>query len=129
LQGIVTQSHLWIDIEEGAVAKSIKDLAQFGLPIHVSELDVTLRTERRLDLRSRADRLARQTALVTELAESFRALPAAQRFAFTTWGLRDTDSWYRKDAKDDGKDSPLPFDENGLPNPMAGALAAGFRAT
>ena len=127
LQGIGTQSHLWIDIEEGAIARSIKALAQFGLPIHVSELDVTLRTDKGLlDIRSQADRLAQQSARVTELADSFMALPAAQRFAFTTWGLRDTDSWYRKDAKDDGKDRPLPFDENGLPGPMAVALAAAF---
>ena len=127
LQGIGTQSHLWIDIEEGAIARSIGELAQFGLPIHVSELDVTLRTDKGpLDFRSQAERLALQSARVTELAEAFMALPAAQRFAFTTWGLRDTDSWYRKDAKDDGKDKPLPFDENGLPNPMAGALAGAF---
>lgn len=127
LQGLGTQSHLWIDIPEGAVSNSIRELAQFGLPIHVSELDVTLRTERRLDFRSYEERLARQTALVTELAEAFVALPAAQRFAFTTWGLRDTDSHYRKDAKDDGEDSPLPFDDAGRPNPMAGALVAAMR--
>jgi endo-1,4-beta-xylanase len=106
LQGLGTQSHLWTDIPEGTVS--------------------TLRTERRLDFRSYEERLARQTALVTELAEAFVALPAAQRFAFTTWGLRDTDSWYRKDAKDDGEDSPLPFDEASRPNPMAGVLAKAF---
>src|SRR5690606_38219354 len=84
LQGLGTQSHLWTDIPEGAVSTSIRELAQFGLPIHVSEQDVTLRTARRLDVRSYEERLARQTALVTELAEAFVALPAAQGFAFTT---------------------------------------------
>ena len=128
LQGIGTQSHLWIDIEEGQIAAFMREAAGFGLPIHVSELDVTLRTDKgALDLRSQADRIARQSARVTELTEAFMALPPAQRFAFTTWGLRDTDSWYRKADKDDGKDSPLPFDQNGRPNPMAGALATAFR--
>ena len=127
LQGIGTQSHLWIDIPDGQIADSMRELAAFGLPIHVSELDVTLRTDDRLDLRGLQDRLARQTARVTELAEAYTRLPAAQQFAFTTWGLRDTDSWYRKADKDDGKDRPLPFDAAGQPNPMAAALASAFQ--
>ncbi|WP_426018267.1 endo-1,4-beta-xylanase [Brevundimonas sp. DWR2-3-1b1] len=126
LQGLGLQSHLWIDIPEGVIAAYMREVAQFGLPIHVSELDCTLRTENRLDLRSQADRLAAQGARVTELASAFAALPKAQQFAFTTWGLRDTDSWYRQGEKDDGKDKPLPFDSFGRPNPMAAALAAGF---
>lgn len=127
LQGLGTQSHLWIDIRDGQIAAFIHELAQFGLPIHVSELDVSLRTDDRLDLRGQQERLARQTARVTELAEAYVGLPPAQQFAFTTWGLRDTDSWFRRGDKDDGKDRPLPFDAAGQPNPMAGALAAAFQ--
>lgn len=128
LQGLGTQSHLWIDIPDGQIAAFMHDLAQFGLPIHVSELDVSLRTDDRLDLRGQQERLVRQTARVTELAEAYVDLPSAQQFAFTTWGLRDTDSWFRRGDKDDGKDRPLPFDAAGQANPMAGALAAAFQA-
>ena len=92
----------------------------------MSELDCTLRTEDRLDLRSQAERITAQSARVTELAQAFAALPRAQQFAFTVWGLRDADSWYRQGDKDDGRDRPLPFDSFGRPNPMAAALAAGF---
>lgn len=127
LQGLGLQSHLWIDIPEGVIAAFMREAAQFGLPIHVSELDCTLRTDNRLDLRSQADRLARQTARVAELAEAFTGLPPAQRFAFTVWGLRDTDSWYRQGDKDDGRDKPLPFDSFSRPNPMAAALATAFQ--
>ena len=88
-----------------------------------------VRTDKRLDLRSQADRIARQSARVTELAAAFAALPEAQRYAFTVWGLRDTDSWYRQGDKDDGKDKPLPFDSFGRPNPMAAALVKGFGKT
>ena len=126
LQGLGLQSHLWIDIPEGAISAYMREVAQFGLPIHVSELDCTLRSERRLDLRGPSERTAAQTARVTELAQAFAALPRGQQFAFTTWGLRDTDSWYRQAAKDDGRDKPLPFDSFGRPNPMAAAIAAGF---
>ncbi|WP_339871214.1 endo-1,4-beta-xylanase [uncultured Brevundimonas sp.] len=127
LQGLGTQSHLWIDIPDGQIAAFMHELAQFGLPIHVSELDVSLRTDSPLDLRGLQERLSRQTARVAELAAAYMRLPAAQRFGFTTWGLRDTDSWYRRGDKDDGKDRPLPFDATGRPNPMAGALAAAFQ--
>lgn len=127
LQGIGTQSHLWIDIPDGQIADSMHELAGFGLPIHVSELDVSLRTGDRLDLRGQQERLARQTARVTELAGAYMGLPPAQQFAFTTWGLRDTDSWFRRGDKDDGKDRPLPFDAAGRANPMATALTAAFQ--
>ncbi|KAK0360643.1 hypothetical protein LTR94_026518, partial [Friedmanniomyces endolithicus] len=110
IDGLGLQSHLWIDVEEGAIAAFMAEVAQFGLAIHVSELDCTLRMDKRVDLRSQADRIARQTARVAELAQAFAALPPRQRFAFTVWGLRDTDSFYREGERDDGKDKPLPFD-------------------
>jgi endo-1,4-beta-xylanase len=44
------------------------------------------------------------------LAESFAGLPEAQRFAFTTWGVRDRDSWRRRE---DPSQQPLLFDDDG----------------
>jgi endo-1,4-beta-xylanase len=126
--GIGTQSHLDIEIPAGQTTAFFREAAQFGLPIHVSELDASLRREGRIDTRSQGQKLAQQTARVTELAEAFMDLPAAQRFAFTVWGLRDTDSWLRRDARDDGKDSPLLFNAAGRPNPMFQAVVEGFQA-
>ncbi len=125
--GIGTQSHLDIQIPAGQTAAFIAEAAAFGLPIHVSELDASLRSEGRIDTRPRQTRIAQQTARVAELAEAFVALPAAQRYAFTVWGLRDTDSWLRRDARDDGKDSPLLFDAAGRPNAMFEAVAGAIR--
>ena len=51
------------------------------------------------------------------------ALPPAQRYAFTVWGARDTDSWLRRDDRDDGRDSPLLFDASGVATPLYDALA------
>jgi endo-1,4-beta-xylanase len=64
---------------------------------------------------------------VVALAEAFMALPPAKRFAFTAWGLRDTDSWLRRPPEDDGRDQPLLFDALGQPKPLAAALEAAFR--
>ncbi|MNL24588.1 Endo-1,4-beta-xylanase A precursor [compost metagenome] len=125
--GLGTQSHLDIDIPAGQAAAFIRELAQFGLPIHVAELDASLRTGNRLfDLKPRQQRIERQTARVAELAEAFMALPRAQQFAFTVWGVRDTDSWLRRGFEDDGKDSPLLFDAGGRANPMFHAVAGAF---
>lgn len=71
----------------------MNEARQFGLPIHVSELDASLKRGGRMpDLRPRAQRREQQSARVAELAEAFMDLPPAQRFAFTVWGVRDSDS-------------------------------------
>ena len=124
--GLGTQSHLDIAIPAGQITAFMRELGAFGLPVHVSELDASLRSERRGDFRSRAQRLEQQQARVVELAEAFMALPAAQRFAFTAWGLRDSDSWLRRDDKDDGKDQPLLFDDAGRAKPLTAAVAGVF---
>ncbi|HEY1073579.1 endo-1,4-beta-xylanase [Brevundimonas sp.] len=125
--GLGTQSHLDIDIPRGQAAAFIRELAQFGLPIHVAELDASLRTGDRLrDLRPRVQKIEQQSARVAELAEAFMALPRAQQFAFTFWGVRDTDSWLRRGSEDDGRDSPLLFDARGRANPMFHAVAGAF---
>ena len=129
LGGIGSQSHLDIDIPDGQITAFLREAGAFGLPVHVSELDASLRSDSRIDLRSAGERQARQTARVTELAEAFMALPPGQRYAFTVWGARDTDSWLRRDERDDGRDSPLLFDASGTATPLydavAGALASG----
>ena len=126
--GIGTQSHLDIEIPAGQTAAFLREAAQFGLPIHVSELDASLRRDGPLDPRTPKQKRAQQTARVAELAGAFMDLPEAQRYAFTVWGVRDTDSWLRRDARDDGKDSPLLFDGLGAPTPMFDAVAGLFRA-
>ena len=105
----------------------MRDLASLGLPIHVSELDISLNRGRGL-LSSEAQLQARQAHLATEIAEAVMALKPAQRFAFTTWGLRDKDSWLRgpKENPDPPWDAPLLFDNDGRPKRMLVALEKGF---
>ncbi len=124
--GIGTQSHLDNEIPDGQITAFLREAAGFGLPIHVSELDASLRSEGGIDTRSPGTRIDQQTARVAELTEAFMGLPEAQQYAFTVWGLRDTDSWLRRDGKDDGKDRPLLFDTEGRPGPMYQAVAGGL---
>ena len=122
LGGLGTQTHLGIDVAPGQVAAAIRDLASLGLPIHVSELDVSTQTGR-LDLRDGPARDLAQARLVGEAASAFAALPAAQRYAFTIWGVRDGDSWLARPPRE-GTESerPLLFDNAGAPKAAARAF-------
>lgn len=127
--GIGTQSHLDIEIPAGRITAFMRDAASLGLPIHVSELDFPMQRDggRMPDLRPTAERRAQQVARVGELAEAFMALPERQRYAFTTWGLRDTDSWLlREEGKNRPDESPLLLDAGGRPNPAYQAVVDAF---
>lgn len=120
--GLGTQSHLDLDsTRPGLCRAAMRDLASFGLPIHVSELDISLGEKpnyaRLPDLR------LRQADIARELAQAYMDLPQQQRFAFTLWGLRDQDSWLRSSKNHDPNDQGLPFDDAGRPKPMFQALA------
>jgi len=119
LGGLGTQTHVSADSPRGEIARSIKALASFGLPIHISEVDVSTR-----QLRSRLPRpdvLGDQSRVVEEIAQAFFDLPQRQRYALTFWGLRDRDSWLRRPPYADG-DKPLLFDDAGRPKPAFEAL-------
>jgi endo-1,4-beta-xylanase len=123
LQGLGTQTHLGIDLAPGMVTTAMRDLASLGLPIHVSELDVSTRVGR-FDVASAADKSSRQARLVHEVVGAFMALPPQQRFAITTWGARDSDSWLQHGPNPPGVDKPLLFDAQSRPKQAAAAFVA-----
>jgi endo-1,4-beta-xylanase len=128
LGGIGTQCHLAADLPPAAFSESLRDLAGFGLPVHVSELDISLNRARN-PLTRTDDLEARQVRLAHAAAEAFTRLPARQRFAFSLWGLRGGDSWLRGQSENPTPpwDQPLPFDDEGRPRAMLAALTSGFQ--
>lgn len=124
LSGLGTQTHVNADMPAGAIRAAIKDLASLGLPIHLSEMDVSLARARGL-LKDRAGLEAGQARVYAEAAEAFSNLPAKQRFAFTHWGLRDPDSWL---IRENAKDTPLLFDAAGKPKLAAATWERALRA-
>lgn len=111
--GLGAQMHLAADIPRAKIFEMMSDLAGLGLPIHVSELDVSL--VRAEDKRVGPDDLRRRQAEVyAAVAEAFARLPARQQFAFTFWGLRDKDSWL---VAENAADMPAPFDNLGQAKP------------
>lgn len=124
LSGIGTQTHIDYDLPDGAIGTAMRDLASFGLPIHLSELDVSLGDHYVPALPG--DRPKRQIARYVEAVDAFMALPERQRFAFTVWGLRDSDTWLRGDSGQRPNDQPLLFDAAGQAKPTARAVADAF---
>jgi endo-1,4-beta-xylanase len=129
VNGIGTQMHLTADLPAGQVKRTIAALARFGLPIHISELDIS--TQRKgLSFDAPAERLQRQARLAGEAADAFMALPPAQRYAFTVWGVRDKDSWLRRPPNaGDGQDRPLLFDDDGAPKSAFAAVRGAFKTS
>ena len=123
LGGLGTQTHLAADQSPGAIKAAIADLASLGLPIHVSEMDVSVSGAKGL-LNDRAGLERNQARLYAEAAEAFSRLPARQRFAFTIWGVRDPDSWRRNEFADD---TPLVFDAAGRAKTAAAAWEAALK--
>ncbi len=119
IDGVGTQTHVAADQAPGEMARTVAELAQFGLLVHVSEFDVSISRARGL-IPNRADLERRQAALYAEAAEAFMALPPQQRFAFSFWGLRDSESWLKRE---DASDTPLPFTASGAPKAAAAAWA------
>jgi len=127
LSGLGAQTHLAADLAPGAVTTAIAELGALGLPIHVSELDISL-NRASAPFASREDLVQRQARLAGEVGEAFARLKPAQRFALTLWGLRDGDSWLRSPSENPNPplDAPLFFDDAGQPKPLLGALERGL---
>lgn len=122
LGGLGTQSHLKTDLPRGAAARTIAALGRFGLPVHVSELDISTRVSPLASLTGERG-LSAQARIAEETAGAFMDLPPHQRYAFTLWGVRDQDSWLRRAPNaGDGSDRPLLFNDDGTPKPAFAAV-------
>lgn len=122
LGGIGCQTHCWSELAPGAITATLKALAGFGLPIHLSEMDVSVVQGGAFASRSEAE--GRQARLYAEAVDAFTALPERQQFAFTLWGLRDRDSWLKRE---NAQDRPLLFDDAGRPKPAFTAVVDALR--
>ena len=123
LGALGTQCHLDIGVDPDVVRPAMRELASLGLPIRVSELDVSIHV-RGGEGFTMEERLERQARLYAATAEAFMELPAHQRLSFCVWGLDDRRSWLRYQAGGaDADDRPLPFDDDDRPKPAFWALA------
>ncbi|HEY5071832.1 MAG TPA: endo-1,4-beta-xylanase [Caulobacteraceae bacterium] len=123
LGGLGSQTHVNTDLADGAITTTVRDLARLGLPIHISEMDVSSARMRGLTIPG-LDQGSRRDALYAEAAGALMELPSAQRFAMTVWGLRDRDSWLLRRNADD---APLLFDNSLRAKPALAAIEAALK--
>ena len=76
----------------GDIVAMMDSVANRGLKVHLSELDVRVNPNGDLTALTPA-RSQAQKARVKAIVSAFMALPADRRFAITMWGLRDPESW------------------------------------
>lgn len=132
LDGVGLQAHL--DLGKGPLKRSViapfmSEIADMGLEIYITELDVKERDYRATE-ETRDDRVAGEVARYLDIALEHEAVKG-----ITTWGLSDRHSWLgvergdRVDRKRYGNPAPnrgLPYDAAMRPKRMYRALAQAF---
>ena len=132
LDGVGVQAHL--DLGKGPLKRSViapfmQEIADMGLEIYVTELDVKER-DYRATAETRDDRVADEVARYLDIALDQKAVKGV-----TAWGLSDRHSWLgiergdRVDRKRYGNPAPnrgLPYNAAMQPKRMRQALASAF---
>ena len=128
IQALGIQSHLsscWDDFSQETLAAFLQDVADLGLEIIVSELDV-------IDRCYAAD-FAERDQLVSAVYDRFLevALDQPAVKSVTTWGLSDRFTWLNefRPRQDGLKVRALPYDDNMRRKPAWQSLASAFKST
>jgi endo-1,4-beta-xylanase len=106
ITGVGFQMHVLIDWPSiGAIESSLKAVADRGLKVKITELDVSMKNAYSSFTSEAAERQKQRYHDI--VAAYLRAVPAAQRAGITVWGVWDSDSWINEPGKPDW---PLLFD-------------------
>lgn len=93
IDGIGMQMHIDYQYPDLNTLKSnVSLLANTGLLIHFSELDMTVNKDKSLTSFT-TQRSNAQKERYKNVALVYKTIPASQQFGVTFWGVRDTDSW------------------------------------
>jgi endo-1,4-beta-xylanase len=108
ITGVGFQMHVTIDWPSiTAIEASMKAVADRGLKVKISEMDVSMKSAY---TSFTADAATRQQQRYHDIVAAYlRAVPPAQRAGITVWGVWDADSWINQPGSPDW---PLLFDAN-----------------
>jgi endo-1,4-beta-xylanase len=106
ITGVGFQTHVSIDWPSiSAIESSLKAVADRGLKVKITELDVSMKNAYSSFTVEAAERQKQRYHDI--VAAYLRAVPAAQRAGITVWGVWDSDSWINEPNRPDW---PLLFD-------------------
>ena len=112
VDGVGAQMHISYNGPSASNIQAVADgTVSRGLKLHFSELDIRTNPEGDSNVTSlSSDRANSQKAKFKEVVEIYNSIPLDNKFALTTWGLRDNESWLLDFWG--VPDWPLMFDEN-----------------
>jgi endo-1,4-beta-xylanase len=116
IDGVGLQAHLVVGQVPSTMQQNIKRLADLGLDVAITELDIRMRTP------SDSGKLAQQAQDYTKVVNA--CLAVTRCVGITTWGLSDNHSWIP--GVFPGEGAALPFDNNLQPKPAYNAMSAAF---
>jgi endo-1,4-beta-xylanase len=114
LEGIGFQMHnTYLSPTKAQIETDINRAVAKGLKIHISELDMQVNPSNDISTFTNERRLA-QKEKYKEIVKIYNALPVANKYAITIWGMKDNESWipYSTDLNHVGNDWPLLYDSN-----------------
>jgi endo-1,4-beta-xylanase len=111
IHGIGLQMHISLKTPNEGIEKALKDAANTGLQVHISELDIIANTNKENPFDYTPEIQAKQKEKFRFVVSAYnRIVPEKQRYGITTWNLTDADSWLLRFHK--VPDYPLLFDAN-----------------
>ena len=114
IDGVGFQMHnTYLSPTKTQIETDINRAVSKGLKIHVSELDIQVNPFNDISTFTNERRFA-QKEKYKEMVKIYNALPAANKYALTIWGMMDNESWvpYNTDLNHVGNDWPLLYDAN-----------------
>ncbi len=127
ISGIGTQMHININTSYLEIDEMFKKLAETGLQIKVTELDVRINPSDSPSFFASAELLQRQAAMYARVINSYKKyVPVNQQFGITFWNMTDNDSWIPSYFK--VIDYPTIWDKNYIKKPAYAGVATSLSA-
>jgi len=93
INGIGMQMHTDISQSDANIQTAISTAAATGLKVHISELDISLNTTNNQGMVYNSIVAQQQSDKYKMVVKAYNAIPKAQQFGITTWGIGDVDTW------------------------------------
>lgn len=94
ISGLGLQMHISIDTPDAGIENALRQLAETGLLIHISELDIAINPGKKKVFVATPDLLEKQYQKYKFVVGTYRkVVPAPQQYGITMWGESDADSW------------------------------------
>lgn len=114
IDGIGFQMHnTYLSPTKAQIETDFNKAVAKGLKVHVSELDIQVNQFNDISTFTNERRFA-QKEKYKEIVQLYNALPAANKYALTVWGMKDNESWipFSTEINHPGNDWPLLYDAN-----------------